>query len=324
MDQLKSFFSDYFASEQTSSFQDERTAVNDKAVQLCSDDKSSFAKKGERLLQNLKICAVTAMSYLIQYTRAIDKNNAELILLVPLNGMVIIDEGGDDPVYCHPGDALLVAVDLIHQVHIANTVSLAIIDIPATLAALQPADPLDDCPIRKISGASIPALQLLVGYTKMLMQMGDNLSPDLTLLVSTQIHDLATLLLGQKQEETQVTNKCSLRAARFEAVKHDILEHIAESELSITQVARRQGISPQYIRTLFHCKETTFADYVTNLRLEHAYQHLCNPAYSDCCISTVAFDMGFNNLSWFNRAFKQRFNLTPSEVRNLSKRSANQ
>ncbi len=68
MGQLKSFFSDYFESEQTSSFQDERTAVSDRAVQLCPDDKSSFAKKGERLLHNLKICAVTAMSYLIQYT----------------------------------------------------------------------------------------------------------------------------------------------------------------------------------------------------------------------------------------------------------------
>lgn len=168
----------------------------------------------------------------------------------------------------------------------------------------------------------MPALRLLVGYTKMLIQIGDSLSPDLTLLVSTQIHDLVTLLFGAKREEAQVTGKCHLRAVRLEAIKRDILEHITENELSISQVALRQGISSQYIRALFHSEETTFADYVTELRLEQAYQYLCNPVYIDYCISTLAFDMGFSNLSWFNRAFKQRFGLTPSEVRNLSRRSA--
>ncbi len=324
MGRLKSFFCDYPKNECVSAFREDHTATADMDTQSYPD-KFSFTGGCRQLLQNLRICVATAMSCLPQPVHTADSNNASLMLLVPFNEMTVLNEqSSGDPVCCQPEDALLVLAILIHQIHIANVVPIAIIDIPAALTALQPSNPPDDCLIRKISSTSIPALHLLIGYTKMLIQVGDNLSPDLTVLVSTQIQDLVTLLLGPKQEETQVTSKCGLRAARFEAVKHDILEHIAESELSITQVARRQGISPQYIRTLFHCEETTFADYVTNLRLEHAYQHLCNPAYSDCCISTLAFDMGFNNLSWFNRAFKQRFNLTPSEVRNLARRSANQ
>lgn len=319
MGRLKSFFCDYPENECVPAFREDYTATADVSIQSCPD-KFSFTGGCRQLLQNLRICVATAMSCLPQPVHAADSNNASLMLLVPFNEMTVLNEqGSGDPVCCQPEDALLVPAVLIHQIHIANAVPIAIIDIPVALTA-----PPDKCLIKKISSTSIPALHLLIGYTKMLIQVGDNLSPDLTVLVSTQIQDLVTLLLGPKREETQVTSKCSLRAARFEAVKHDILEHIAESELSITQVARRQGISPQYIRTLFHCEETTFADYVTNLRLEHSYQHLCNPAYSDCCISTLAFDMGFNNLSWFNRAFKQRFSLTPSEVRNLSRRPANQ
>ncbi|MGZ0018207.1 helix-turn-helix domain-containing protein [Nitrosomonas sp. wSCUT-2] len=55
---------------------------------------------------------------------------------------------------------------------------------------------------------------------------------------------------------------------------------------------------------------------VTGLRLEQTYRFLCNPSHIDRSISTLAFDMGFNNISWFNRIFKQRYGLTPSEVRN--------
>jgi len=299
--------------------QDNQAVIADADIQP-HPDKSFFKKKGEQLLQNLKICAVTALSHLIQYTHTVDKDNADLILLVLLDGEAAINKEGEDPVYCYPGDALLMTIGLIHQVHIDNTISLAIIDIPATLVDSQISNPNGNL-IKKISSASMPALRLLVGYTKVLVQIEDCLPSDLALLVSTQIHSLAAQLFSGKQEEVQVAGKCHLRTERLEAIKRDILEHITESELSINQVARHQGISSQYIRTLFHSEGTTFADYVAELRLDQVYRHLCNPASTDHCISTLAFDMGFNNLSWFNRAFKQRFGQTPSQVRNLSRRS---
>jgi AraC-like DNA-binding protein len=32
-------------------------------------------------------------------------------------------------------------------------------------------------------------------------------------------------------------------------------------------------------------------------------------------VSAIAFDAGFNDLSHFNRAFRQRFGVTPSEIK---------
>lgn len=156
----------------------------------------------------------------------------------------------------------------------------------------------------------------------MLVQMKQDLSPELASLASAQIHDLLTLLLGAKQDEMEIAKGRGLRAVRLKAVKSDILEHITDSELSISHVALRQGISPQYIRALFHSEQTTFADYVTGIRLEQAYRLLRSPLHMGCSISTLAFAMGFNNLSWFNRVFKQRFGLTPSDVRDLFRQSA--
>ena len=33
-------------------------------------------------------------------------------------------------------------------------------------------------------------------------------------------------------------------------------------------------------------------------------------------ISTIAYDCGFTDLSWFNQTFKRRFGQTPSDIRN--------
>ena len=50
-------------------------------------------------------------------------------------------------------------------------------------------------------------------------------------------------------------------------------------------------------------------------RLERARQLLLNFSISPRSISAIAFDLGFGDLSYFNRTFKKRFGATPREVR---------
>ncbi|MBP7657291.1 MAG: helix-turn-helix domain-containing protein, partial [Pseudoxanthomonas sp.] len=42
---------------------------------------------------------------------------------------------------------------------------------------------------------------------------------------------------------------------------------------------------------------------------------LASPRYAGHTVSAIAYDAGFNNLSWFYRAFKQRFAAAPRDVR---------
>lgn len=318
--QLKYSSHDFPENECVSACQDIPAAIANIDTQL-HPDHPSFT---EQLLPNLRVYVVTVAPSSISTVCSTTENDNDPVLLIPLDGMAVISPENSDPVYCQSGDALLVPVAPICQAHIPDAISIAVIDVPTISITFGASNPGSEYLMQKVASASTPELRLLLGYTRMLIQMGESLSPDLASLASTQIHDLVTLLLGAKHEEAEIAGRRSLRAMRLKAVKHDIMEHITDSELSINQVARRQGISPQYIRTLFHSEETTFADHVTELRLEQAYQRLCSPLCINRCISTLAFDMGFNNLSWFNRAFKQRFGLTPSEARNLARQSADQ
>ena len=42
---------------------------------------------------------------------------------------------------------------------------------------------------------------------------------------------------------------------------------------------------------------------------------LCHPRYDGLLISTIAYDIGFSDLSHFNRAFRERYGMTPSDAR---------
>ena len=95
----------------------------------------------------------------------------------------------------------------------------------------------------------------------------------------------------------------------------DILEQLPDPGLGIEAVARRQGITPRYVQRLFETQETTFSNFVRDQRLDLAFRMLRERASASCTITTIAFDAGFSDVTSFNRAFRRRFEATPSEVR---------
>ena len=91
-----------------------------------------------------------------------------------------------------------------------------------------------------------------------------------------------------------------------------IHQHIAD-ELSLSSVARAAGISPGHLSEKFRqITGVNFVDYVNRLRIEQACARLGNEGAR---ISEIAFDVGFQSLSQFNRVFKQISGKSPTEYR---------
>jgi AraC-like DNA-binding protein len=84
----------------------------------------------------------------------------------------------------------------------------------------------------------------------------------------------------------------------------------------------RHRIKPRWVQRLFESEGTTFTEYVLAQRLVRAHRLLTDPLYANQKVSTIALDIGFGDLSYFNRAFRQRYGTTPSELRPAA-RSAN-
>ena len=91
--------------------------------------------------------------------------------------------------------------------------------------------------------------------------------------------------------------------------------------LSLATVAKVAGASLFHFCKIFH-KSTglNFTEYVARARVEAAREGLLNPNRR---ISEIAYDVGFQSLTQFNRTFKRIFGQSPSEYRdNLSTHAA--
>jgi AraC-like DNA-binding protein/ligand-binding sensor protein len=91
-----------------------------------------------------------------------------------------------------------------------------------------------------------------------------------------------------------------------------IVEHQSE-DLSLGQAAKAVNTSSFYFCKLF--KKSTginFIHYISNLRIEKAKNLLLNP---NCMVCEIAFQVGFQSLTHFNRVFKKLTGLSPSQYR---------
>jgi AraC-like DNA-binding protein len=98
-----------------------------------------------------------------------------------------------------------------------------------------------------------------------------------------------------------------------------IEQHLAE-EVSLTRVAKAVHISASYLSEKFKkIAGVNFVDYVARARIEKACVLLEDV---DLRISEIAFAVGFQSLSQFNRVFKRISRKSPTEFRaSLLKRS---
>ena len=101
----------------------------------------------------------------------------------------------------------------------------------------------------------------------------------------------------------------------------DICAHLGDGELSVAEVAQRQRVTPRYVHKLFENEGLTFSSFVLGQRLARAHRMLSNPQLADRTIGSVAFDVGFGDLSYFNRTFRRRYAATPTDIRQSAMRA---
>ena len=161
----------------------------------------------------------------------------------------------------------------------------------------------------------VGALRLLASYIEALLVDPVPPTDELRQLAIAHIYDLGALAMGATRDTAEIANNRGLRAARLREIKSDIAANLSRDGFSVGEIAMRQRVTSRYIQMLFEEEGTTFTEFVLAARLDRAHRILVDPRLTDRNISTVAFDVGFGDLSYFNKAFRRRFGRTPSDVR---------
>ena len=99
-----------------------------------------------------------------------------------------------------------------------------------------------------------------------------------------------------------------------------ILQFIHENyqqELSIEKIALKCNFSEYHFMRFFKKYiGMTCIEYINNYRLEIASSLLNS---TDKAILDISFEVGFNNVSYFNKLFKKKYSITPKEFRKSKK-----
>lgn len=91
------------------------------------------------------------------------------------------------------------------------------------------------------------------------------------------------------------------------------IENHYMDKITIADIAATADFSESHFMRYFkETMGTSFIDYLKDYRLTMASRLLTS---SEAAILDIAAEVGFDNLSYFNRAFKQKYNMTPSHFR---------
>ena len=91
------------------------------------------------------------------------------------------------------------------------------------------------------------------------------------------------------------------------------IENHYMNKITIADAAAEVQLSQSHFMKYFkNTMGTSFIDYLNDYRLTMASRLLLS---SDSSILVISEEVGYDNLSYFNRAFKKRYGMTPSAYR---------
>jgi AraC-like DNA-binding protein len=237
-------------------------------------------------------------------------------LSVLLSGAATTKQLGRE-IICRPGTASIISGTdpSTNTMHVFGRFITFVLPRPEVSALVRD---LDASYARQLPAENGP-LRLLIRYVQTLQGNGP-LDAALAKAAASHMIDLVALAIGADPDAAHEARQRGVAAARLQAIKADIRERLGAGDLSAATIALRHGVTPRYVQKLFERDGTTFSEFLLARRIEHAIQLLRDPAFVAYTISMIAFECGFRDLSYFNRAFRRACNATPSDIRNAALR----
>ena len=170
----------------------------------------------------------------------------------------------------------------------------------------------------RVVPAGAGPLKLLTGYLAAIGDLEGLLAPETSRVVAAHVHYLVALSIAPTRDAAAFAD-ASVRAARLQTIKTHIIRSLEDCTLSVAAVAAHHCVTARYIHKLFERDGNTFMRFLTEQRLYRAHRMLRDERLLTRSITSIAYDVGFNDLSHFNRAFRRLYHMTPSDVRSATR-----
>jgi AraC-like DNA-binding protein len=239
-------------------------------------------------------------------------DNNDLMLFMNLGGTFQASQNGHE-IGLRPGDAYLMACSERGTYDRPTNGSLLCVRLGQDLLAPQVRNLYDRT--GRVIPAETDALRLLAGHVQMLTGQEPFRTPETCDVVTRHLSDLLALSLGATGDAAEMARAGGAQAARLKAIQIYVERHAANPQLSSDTVAAKFRLSPRSLQRLFEDTGTTFSEFLRDARLTRAYAALGGAEMPGRSISDIALACGFGDISYFNRSFRARYGIAPSDIR---------
>jgi AraC-like DNA-binding protein len=250
------------------------------------------------------ICQSTSYE-IIRTQRDIDRAPADYYTIyLQLQGQTYIKQC-DDSAALHRNDIVLSDCRRPYSATLSNDGLRAVAVLPRPMVNSR-APWLSERPLHKIPSAS---RYIDLARRHMIQLMSDRISEGETDLLTENLCNL--LALASAPGISQSRLRADLQTT---AVLAFCRQNLNRPNLSPQLVADHFGISLRTLHGRFAKLGTTFGRWLLETRLETCSKALKDPQQHRY-VSEIAYNCGFNDLSHFNKAFRARFEMAPTEWR---------
>jgi AraC-like DNA-binding protein len=283
-------------------------------VQIADVQKADFfGRVRQRKCEKMRISEIHASEQAVirRYRQARSEYEDKYFAVLMLEGSQSVEQDGKI-VTLRPGDFAIYDATRPHHLQFGQPWREIVVSIPRTT--------LNQLVVgmEHRTASPIPTAQgvgsVMRGFLEQMSSQIRHVSEDEMLQLSDTAISLIAMTLGNLRRNDVAQSR--MKALTLTRVKRHLLEHLRDPDLNPTLIEQAIGISSRYINKLFEAENTSLMRYVWNLRLERCAEDLVNPHCAVLRVSDVALRWGFNDMSHFSRAFRERFETSPREWRN--------
>jgi AraC-like DNA-binding protein len=243
---------------------------------------------------------------------SISRHGAEaLVFNFVLSGRMIAEQDGRATTI-NPGEGVVCDARRAYSLHFDQPFEIACVRLPHHalshgIAGLQRvtatnfSDTTQLCP-------------LVFSYLSELLQRADSISDASSRRISNSFIELTAAMLAEATQSAPAPIS-DYRDLALIRIKEFVERNLGDFDLEPATVAAALKISPRYINQLLKAEATSLSRYIWRRRLEMAAADLDNGGLDSLSISTIAMNNGFNDLSHFSKAFRERFGQAPRDYR---------
>ena len=284
--------------------------------EMVNSDVTTFTGELEATdLGQVKIAKVGTSPLTVNRTRGhISKlTEAPYLVKFQLQGESVFTQRNNE-VHLTPGDFVICTTAEPYKLQFTQDYQMSVLAVAESSMNRLMRKP--DNLLGKCMPANDPCCGLLSSFVNSVVEKMADLPAPMAERVEINILDLLGGVINSHGEKSRAYRLSA--SEQVQNIKAYINDNLRNRKLGPVMIAEALGVSTRYVHKIFASQPSTVTRYILTKRLEGCRGMLASSDTDSLSITEIAMHWGFYDLSHMTRAFREKYQMTPSMFRSQS------